>query len=117
MSDLNPLESITDTLAFYCRDLSTDHRDAWIYGIAVGWDDESLKELRVKHNWDEKTVTRLKLLHSKYESLNTRTDTVIVDECIEAISANLIATGNHEYHDSIIDKDIEALQQVRRKYE
>ena len=64
-----PLTSISDTLGFYCRDLSLDHRDAWIYGIVVGWDDDSMKEMMERHKWNDKTVQRLQRLHKEYIEL------------------------------------------------
>ena len=64
-----PLDSISTAIAFTPLDWSTHHRMAWIYGIACGWDEESLAELTEKHGWKPDTVERLKRLRAKWESL------------------------------------------------
>ncbi len=64
----NPFKSVHDTICFSSRDYSLDHRDAWLYGVIVGWDEASIIELQAKHNWSADTVDRLKRLHSKYQA-------------------------------------------------
>ena len=64
-----PLDSISTAIAFTPHDWSTNHRMAWIYGIACGWDEESLAELTEQHGWKPETVERLKRLRAKWESL------------------------------------------------
>jgi len=54
------LTSLAATIAFDVRDWSLSSRDAWIYGIAVGWDDDALAELTVKHEWPPGEVARLR---------------------------------------------------------
>ncbi len=66
---LNPLESIECTIAFSSRDMSSDKRDAWLYGIILGWDDESLEEFQEKFNWTDLTIKRLRILHENYKSM------------------------------------------------
>jgi len=64
---LNPLESIEFTIAFSSRDMATDKRDAWIYGIVLGWDDEkTFEEFKEKFGWSDAAVKRLKKLHENY---------------------------------------------------
>ena len=64
MSDLaDALESMRATMAFSAQDWSLTHRDAWLYGLVVGWDDESSSELTKKHGWKPETVERLRQLH------------------------------------------------------
>lgn len=63
----NPLEAIRNAIVFSSKDMGEDKRDAWIYGIVVGWDDESYKELAVKHGWNKEAVDRNKRLHEKYQ--------------------------------------------------
>lgn len=70
MKNKNPLKSIRDTITFSPYDWSEHPGLSWIYGIACGWDDDSLSELTLKHNWSEETVSRLKLLRANYESLS-----------------------------------------------
>ena len=43
----------------WAGDWSQDNRLAWLYGIVVGWDDESLAELTEDFGWDPDTVERL----------------------------------------------------------
>jgi len=74
----NPLESLKSTIAFSSNDWSTNKRDAWIYGIVLGWSDyddpddpeeSAMEELKEKLGWSEEDVSRLKFLHSEYERL------------------------------------------------
>lgn len=64
-----PKESLKNELAFDVRDWSECRRDAWIYGIVLGWDEKSFAELKVKFGWDDSEATRLKQLHSDFEML------------------------------------------------
>ncbi len=66
-----PLESIEIAMAFHVRDWTNHHRDAWIYGIVKGFDDESMKQMQDKHNWSNETVNRLKALHVKWKQIKT----------------------------------------------
>lgn len=63
----NPLESIATAIAFSPRDWSSHHRDAWIYGIVFGWDEDDLEELKKRYSWTNETVARLKFLHDEYK--------------------------------------------------
>lgn len=65
----NPLQSIHTSITSSSRDFGIDHRDAWIYGIAVGWDDASYNELKAKHFWSDSDVERNKRLHQKFIDL------------------------------------------------
>jgi hypothetical protein len=56
------LATIARINATSVRDWSADEGDAWIYGIALGWDKYSLKELAVKFRWDRRTVEMLQEL-------------------------------------------------------
>lgn len=69
MSIENPLESLRSAIVFSSRDWSSCKRDAWIYGIVVGWDDEAFEELSIKHHWDKDTGERLKRLRQAYIQL------------------------------------------------
>ena len=50
------------------RDYSLNHRDAWIYGIVVGWD-ETLPEVAEKHGWSKETQDRLASMHLVYKQI------------------------------------------------
>ena len=53
------LDSLAAALSTNPGDQSIDHRDAWIFGILLGWD-EALDGVASRHRWDEETVARLK---------------------------------------------------------
>ena len=89
----NPLESISDTLTLYCRDLSLDQRDAWIYGIVVGWDTAGMNEVIKRHNWDHETVSRLNRLHLKYKMVANDIGGKITDQMIEEINSVVAGYG------------------------
>ncbi|MGA5670037.1 hypothetical protein ACPCTG_31720 [Streptomyces pseudogriseolus] len=38
------------------RDWAADRGDAYLWGVLVGWDDDALKEIAVKHRWNEHRV-------------------------------------------------------------
>ena len=83
MDTLSPFESLYDCIVFDSRDWSIDRKDAWIYGIVVGWNEKSLNELSEKHGWDEKTCTRLKILRAGFKQFRERhepKDKKIVDK-------------------------------------
>jgi hypothetical protein len=72
MDTENPLESVERALAFATKDWSADRRDAWIYGIALGWDDESMAEMAARHNWNADAVSRLRQLHAAWQALKAK---------------------------------------------
>lgn len=62
----NPLEALYIQQTSDSKDLSLDKRDAWRYGIIVGWDNASYEELAIKHQWRPEDIDRNKRLHTKY---------------------------------------------------
>lgn len=64
-----PLESIETAIAVSVRDWSENNRDAWIYGIVFGWEEDSMQEMIKKHHWSKETVQRLNILHNKFKNL------------------------------------------------
>ena len=70
LSDLLcPLASICSPMVFASKDWSEEKVDSWIYGVAVGWEDESLAELKQKFNWSDEIIDRLKTLHNNFKNL------------------------------------------------
>ena len=65
----NPLKSLRNTVVFGAKDWSVDKRDAWIYGIIVGWNDESLENLAKKYHWSPEHIQRLKRLNARFKQL------------------------------------------------
>ncbi len=54
------LRSARSCITTDARDWSKNTPDAWIYGLVVGWDDDSLEEMRVRFGWNLATVLRLR---------------------------------------------------------
>ena len=66
MADADWRDALHTCIALHPRDWSRHHRDAWIYGIVVGWGAESLDALKVLHGWTDETVERLRRLRQAY---------------------------------------------------
>lgn len=79
MGDLaEALQSAHDCMVFDSRDWAAGSRDAWLYGLFVGWDepddglghepgdmdDDVLAELIAKHGWSQENVDRLQRLRA-----------------------------------------------------
>lgn len=62
------LQSLARTMTSDPRDWGADRRDAWLYGVLVGWEtgpddpNSAVDELAVRHGWDETTVGLLRRL-------------------------------------------------------
>ena len=65
----DPIESLERALATASKDWSESKDDAWIYGIILGWDKESLQELQELHRWNDEAVARLERLHQKFKTI------------------------------------------------
>jgi hypothetical protein len=66
-------ESLTMALAHHPKDWASHHRDAWIWGIVIGWDEESLLEIQNKFGWYDETVARLKRLNTQFKEMKVGT--------------------------------------------
>ena len=63
MDDLSEaIDSMRATVARMSRDMASDHRDAWVYGILFGWGDAALAELAKQHGWTFDEVAKLRRL-------------------------------------------------------
>ena len=58
------LFSLRTTMTTDSRDWSLYKRDAWIYGIVVGWGD-ALPEISKKFGWSDEDINRLKKYHAE----------------------------------------------------
>lgn len=70
----NPLESLSDTIAFSSADWGAARDLAWIYGIVLGWDDDdddegAMPDIAQRYGWTAETIARLRRLHAEYERL------------------------------------------------
>jgi hypothetical protein len=87
------LRSITARITTSAADFSTYEPDAWVYGIAVGWDCEedhghddicggtaAMDELAARHGWDEAAVARLRGHRKAYATATASAPTGAVQE-------------------------------------
>lgn len=65
-------DSVASCMAFSSRDWSIDRRDAWMWGIVHGWDDESMTEIAALHNWRCDDVDRLRRLRTDWLTHNAK---------------------------------------------
>ena len=61
---IEALVSISAAMAKHPRDWSSDHRDAWVYGIVCGWGDE-IDEVAAVHGWKDEDVERLRRMRAE----------------------------------------------------
>ncbi|MFA5123021.1 hypothetical protein [Zavarzinia sp.] len=59
------LASVHRCMCTDARDWSLGKRDAWIYGVIVGWDEAALAEVAKRHQWPAEDVDRLRKLHAE----------------------------------------------------
>jgi hypothetical protein len=78
-SNENPFDAIHSALATSSADMGESRRDAWLYGIVVGWSDfddpeapgeSAMQEVAAKHGWSAADVAQLKRLHAVYAEVN-----------------------------------------------
>lgn len=62
----NPMQYLVEMLTGTSKDMGENKMDAALYGIIVGWDDESYAELKGKHNWSDETIENQKRFHQEY---------------------------------------------------
>ena len=74
------IESLGEAMAFSSRDWSTEHRDAWLYGIVCGWEKDygdgdgpsgAMAEVAKQHGWTPETVECLREYRRAIEALMT----------------------------------------------
>jgi len=74
----DPMTAVGDVLAFSSRDWSTTKGDAWLYGIVLGWDDDSgddasaMDDVATRHGWTQDDVARLRRLHTNWQAIQAR---------------------------------------------
>jgi len=64
---VNPLQELYEILTRTSRDTGEDKMIAVMYGIIVGWDDDSYEELKLKHGWTDQNIQNQKEWHEKYK--------------------------------------------------
>ena len=65
-SGVNPLQELHEILTRSAKDMSKEKTLACMYGIIVGWDDESYKELKESLGWTDSNVEFQKDMNAKY---------------------------------------------------
>ena len=71
----SPFSALHNVLVFNARDWAANRTDAWPWGIIVGWDAASLKELALGFRWSAGDVARLKRLRKCYVEAYAKDDT------------------------------------------
>lgn len=71
----DPFESAHDTICLHARDWAADSRDAWLWGIIVGWEDgedeSALLDVAAKHGWPAAEVDRLRDLRASFREAHS----------------------------------------------
>lgn len=72
----NPLDSLRRTMLFHVNGWDSNFRDAWMYGIVVGydWENDYFKEVCERWKWTKEEAENLRKLHEKYEELSVVCD-------------------------------------------
>lgn len=65
------LDAIHLAVTISSRDWSIHHRDAWLYGVVAGWDDEhpdddAMPEVAERHGWDAEMVATIRFHHAAF---------------------------------------------------
>lgn len=71
-----PFESLGRSVACHSRDWASSPKDAWIWGIVVGWDDDDddddvLAGMVNRFRWTPEAAARLRRLHAAFEAAHT----------------------------------------------
>lgn len=76
MSEKMPdvLGALEMALCLNGRDWGRDRCDVFLYGVIVGWSDESLEELAQKHDLSPESVKAIKAYRSEFEALKAGRD-------------------------------------------
>lgn len=63
-------DSLRNCIAFSAKDWSLEKRDAWVFGIVLGWGG-ALPVIAKKHGWSEREMVRLRRLHDAFQRLKS----------------------------------------------
>lgn len=66
-SSLDPFDSLEGCMVTDPRDWSMDRKDAWMFGIVVGWSGKALDEVARRHGWLAEAIARLVLLRERFK--------------------------------------------------
>ena len=62
----NPLQALRESFTRTSKDMCEAKFDAWTYGVIVGYDDDSYRELSKRFEWSAIQIDYNKLLHENY---------------------------------------------------
>lgn len=60
-------DSLQNLCAFSSRDWSENSEDAWIWGIVMGWDAASFRQLQQRFHWTDGEIKSLKAFHKQFK--------------------------------------------------
>lgn len=66
MTSTNSLNSLASVMAFSSRDWSQDRESVWLYGIMVGWDNDSHEEIKKKYRFTDFQINLMDTLHADF---------------------------------------------------
>jgi hypothetical protein len=64
----NPFDALRRCLVSSPRDASKDKRDAWVYGIVIGWTRQCKTQLCRMHQWSDEDWRRLQGLRLQFQT-------------------------------------------------
>lgn len=62
----NPLQVLVMSIAGSSKDFSETKFEAYMYGVIMGWDNDSYEELKSKHGWSDDVINYQKQLHQNF---------------------------------------------------
>lgn len=68
----NPLEYLECLIAFDPKDWGEYNRDAIVFAVTLGWNDEAYAELQAKFKWSDSFVELLKAQHEDWEHIKAQ---------------------------------------------
>jgi hypothetical protein len=68
----NPFDAIQRAMIESNRHWEARDSDAWLFAIVIGWSEEALAEVAVRHRWPPLLLARLRRLRAAYEDARLR---------------------------------------------
>lgn len=66
------MSSLYDVIVFDSLDYSSGKREAWMYGIIVGWNGPAMDSIAKKFNWTKEDVERLRSYRKAWREYENR---------------------------------------------
>ena len=58
------IEKMSNVMAFGARDWAKNNRDAYLWGLVLGWPQDALEELRFRYGWHKQTCDMFLQIHT-----------------------------------------------------